>query len=48
LIALTGWGQASDRLRSREAGFDTHLVKPVDPEELIALLHRLSPKSISA
>ncbi len=31
LIALTGWGQDEDRRRSREAGFDHHLVKPVDP-----------------
>ncbi|HUQ09839.1 MAG TPA: response regulator [Steroidobacteraceae bacterium] len=38
LIALTGWGQAEDRLRSREAGFDAHLVKPVDPAELGAAL----------
>jgi CheY-like chemotaxis protein len=30
LIALTGYGQESDRQRSREAGFDHHLVKPVD------------------
>ena len=30
LVALTGWGQDDDRQRSREAGFDTHLVKPVD------------------
>ncbi|WP_169979299.1 hybrid sensor histidine kinase/response regulator [Tautonia rosea] len=46
LIALTGWGQASDRLRSREAGFDQHLVKPVDPDELLDLLRQLYPKSI--
>jgi PAS domain S-box-containing protein len=38
LIALTGWGQEADRLRSREAGFDEHLVKPVDADALIALL----------
>jgi PAS domain S-box-containing protein len=38
LIALTGWGQEDDRRRSREAGFDCHLVKPVDPLELIGLL----------
>jgi PAS domain S-box-containing protein len=38
LIALTGWGQEEDRRRSREAGFDHHLVKPVDPPELIKLL----------
>ena len=30
LVALTGWGQEDDRRRSREAGFDAHLVKPVD------------------
>ncbi|HEY7789706.1 MAG TPA: ATP-binding protein [Vicinamibacterales bacterium] len=30
LVAVTGWGQEADRLRSQEAGFDLHLVKPVD------------------
>jgi PAS domain S-box-containing protein len=34
LIALTGYGQEHDRLRAREAGFDVHLVKPLDPAEL--------------
>jgi signal transduction histidine kinase len=34
LVALTGWGQAEDRRRSREAGFDHHLTKPADPETL--------------
>lgn len=38
LIALTGWGQAKDRARSREAGFDRHLVKPIDFGELEELL----------
>ena len=38
IIAQTGWGQDADRLRSSEAGFDDHLVKPVDPEELDSLL----------
>jgi CheY-like chemotaxis protein len=38
LIAVTGWGQLEDRRRSREAGFDRHLVKPADPLELRALL----------
>jgi PAS domain S-box-containing protein len=38
LIALTGFGQEEDRRRSQEAGFDHHLVKPVDPEELQRLL----------
>jgi CheY-like chemotaxis protein len=30
LVAVTGWGQAEDRRRTHEAGFDHHLVKPVD------------------
>jgi PAS domain S-box-containing protein len=38
LIALTGFGQEEDRRRSKEAGFDHHLVKPVDPDELRRLL----------
>ncbi|MDB6010687.1 MAG: putative histidine kinase, hybrid [Gammaproteobacteria bacterium] len=38
LIALTGWGQESDRQRSREAGFDRHLVKPVDSAALTEVL----------
>ena len=38
LIAMTGWGQEEDRLRSRSAGFDHHLVKPVDLVELKRLL----------
>jgi signal transduction histidine kinase len=41
LVALTGWGQDSDRRRSREAGFDSHLVKPLDLETLTELLARL-------
>jgi signal transduction histidine kinase len=38
LVALTGYGQAGDRRRAREAGFDAHLVKPLDPEALSGLL----------
>jgi PAS domain S-box-containing protein len=38
LVALTGWGQEEDRNRSREAGFDAHLVKPVDHDVLLELL----------
>jgi PAS domain S-box-containing protein len=38
LVAVTGYGQAEDRLRSREAGFDHHLVKPVDIDALRRLL----------
>jgi signal transduction histidine kinase len=41
LVALTGWGQESDRRRSGEAGFDSHLVKPLDLDKLTALLERL-------
>jgi PAS domain S-box-containing protein len=38
LVAITGWGQDEDRRLSREAGFDHHLVKPVDPLVLSRLL----------
>jgi CheY-like chemotaxis protein len=38
LIAVTGWGQEDARRRSKAAGFDHHLVKPVDPGALAALL----------
>ena len=41
IVALTGWGQDEDRRRAREAGFDHHLVKPVDILELRALLATL-------
>jgi signal transduction histidine kinase len=41
LIALTGWGQESDRRRSHEAGFDSHLTKPVDPHVLDELLAKV-------
>jgi CheY-like chemotaxis protein len=43
LVALTGWGQPSDRERTREAGFDLHLVKPITPQDLdraVALVPR--------
>jgi PAS domain S-box-containing protein len=42
LVALTGWGQEEDRQRSREAGFDEHLVKPVDLAALERLLRDAS------
>ncbi|HVQ17033.1 MAG TPA: PAS domain S-box protein, partial [Vicinamibacterales bacterium] len=41
LVALTGWGQEEDRHRSREAGFDAHMVKPVDHDALLRLLASL-------
>jgi CheY-like chemotaxis protein len=45
LIAMTGYGQDTDRSRSQEAGFDYHLVKPVDEETLEQLIIKLSTKS---
>jgi PAS domain S-box-containing protein len=44
IVALTGWGQEDDRQRSREAGFDHHLVKPVDTAELNRLLAEVEPQ----
>lgn len=44
LVALTGWGQEEDRRRSQAAGFDKHLVKPVDPALLYKVLESLHPK----
>ena len=41
LVALTGYGTQQDRERAHEAGFDDHLVKPVDPERLVAVLDRV-------
>jgi CheY-like chemotaxis protein len=43
LVALTGWGHAADRRRSREAGFDHHLVKPADAETIVELIASLEP-----
>jgi CheY-like chemotaxis protein len=43
LVALTGYGQAEDKARATEAGFDTHLVKPVDPTQLSEVLTRGIP-----
>ena len=40
LIAQSGWGQAHDRARTREAGFDHHVVKPVQVEALTPLFRR--------
>ena len=43
IAALTGWGQEEDQRRSREAGFDAHLVKPVERSALLALLAAARP-----
>ena len=41
VVAVTGWGQPEDRRSSQDAGFDRHLVKPVDPDALADLLAAL-------
>jgi two-component system CheB/CheR fusion protein len=41
VVALTGWGQEEDRNRARAAGFDHHLVKPVEPALLEKLISEL-------
>jgi len=38
IAALTGWGQQTDREATKDAGFDLHLVKPVDPATLLGHL----------
>ncbi|MEX3667582.1 PAS domain-containing hybrid sensor histidine kinase/response regulator [Paraburkholderia phenoliruptrix] len=47
LIAVTGYGQADDHLRVQAAGFDHHLVKPVNIDYLMSLLAELSPAAAS-
>jgi PAS domain S-box-containing protein len=42
MIALTGWGQEDDRRKSEEAGFNGHLVKPIDYDKLLELLNTLT------
>jgi len=43
IVAITGWGQEKDRQRAREAGFDQHLVKPVDVDQLVSILRTGAP-----
>ena len=38
LIALTGWGQEQDKQAAKAAGFDEHLTKPVDPDDVERIL----------
>jgi CheY-like chemotaxis protein len=48
-VAVTGYGAEEDRRRSREAGFDEHMVKPLMPEKLAELLARArTPKPVVA
>jgi two-component system CheB/CheR fusion protein len=48
LVAVTGWGQDQDLRRAEGAGFDRHMVKPVDPDDLMKLLATLTPLRRSA
>ncbi|PYQ42921.1 MAG: hybrid sensor histidine kinase/response regulator, partial [Acidobacteria bacterium] len=43
LVALTGYGQEEDRRRAQDAGFDHHLVKPIPPEAILAVLDAPPP-----
>ena len=45
LIALTGYGQAEDRRRALDAGFDTHWTKPVSPERLTKAIAAYRPEA---
>lgn len=45
LAALTGWGQEEDRRRTRKAGFDFHLVKPADPQEIHRIISGIQPRA---
>jgi DNA-binding response OmpR family regulator len=46
IIAISGWGQESDRKRARESGFDHHFTKPVDFDALLALIDSESPRRV--
>lgn len=46
IVAQTGWGQERDREKSREAGFDHHLVKPVDLKEFASLLAGIESQAV--
>jgi signal transduction histidine kinase/ActR/RegA family two-component response regulator len=46
LVALTGWGADDDRRQTHDAGFDRHLVKPVDPAALVKLLAEMPTESV--
>jgi CheY-like chemotaxis protein len=48
LVALTGWGQHGDKLRAKEAGFDHHLVKPADSEQIMSIFLNGCPQTIES
>ena len=45
LIAQTGWDKGEDKRRIEEAGFDAHVVKPIDHDVLMKLIESLSPRA---
>ena len=45
MVAITGWGQEEDREQSYAAGFDLHLVKPVDHDELLRIIASSRPRT---
>ena len=48
LVALTGWGQEEDQRRAREAGFDHHLTKPADADQIVAAFDGVQPPDVTA
>ncbi len=48
IVAVTGYGQEQDRRQAREAGFDLHLVKPVDPEALQQVVANTGAETVLA
>ena len=48
VISLTGWGQEDDRRKSEEAGFNGHLVKPVDYDKLLNLLSTVTDDAVKS
>jgi CheY-like chemotaxis protein len=48
LIALTGWGAEAELRKTRESGFDFHMVKPVDANALLELLSHIEPRRAAA
>jgi CheY-like chemotaxis protein len=48
MVAVTGWGAETYRQRSREAGFDMHVVKPVNSDELLHLLDSAKPRGVTS
>jgi len=46
LVAMSGYGQSEDRRKAVEAGFDMHLLKPVDPDRLSAIIAALPPRRL--